>query len=259
MTGGIKVNDLSKAVFLGLQGALGGDGLEDIIDKIIFWDFHGTLAFNDYMFSKALYKVLIRNEDKTGIIIDDIKKKPLKGFPWQDYEKEYLYLAESSAWWKNAESIFIECYKELGISEEKGVIYAKQVRKELIKVDEFILYEDTVETLSYFKERGYTNVILSNHIPELPEIVNDLKLSSYFLECISSANVGYEKPNPKIYEYALGKYNKVKDIWMVGDSIIADVRGAENVGIKGVLVRSKREDGIKYYSSDLLGLKKIIK
>lgn len=229
------------------------------IDKIIFWDFHGTLAFNDYMFSKALYKVLIRNEAKTRIIIDDIKKKPMKGFPWQDHDKEYLHLTESSAWWENAENIFIECYKELGLSGEQAVIYAKQVRKEFIKVDEFILYEDTIETLSYFKEKGYTNIILSNHIPELPEIVDGLKLSSYFLECISSANVGYEKPNPKIYEYALEKYKKTKDVWMVGDSIIADVRGAENVGIKGVLVRSKRDDDIKYYSSNLRGLKEIIK
>jgi putative hydrolase of the HAD superfamily len=229
------------------------------IDKIIFWDFHGTLAFNDFMLSKALYKVLIRNEVKTEIIIEDIKKKSMKGFPWQDYEKEYLHLTESSAWWENAENIFIGCYKELGLSEEKAFIYAKQVRKELIKVDEFILYEDTIETLSYFKERGYANVILSNHIPELPDIVHSLKLSSYFLECISSANVGYEKPNLKIYEYALERYNKAKDIWMVGDSIIADVRGAEDVGIKGVLVRNKREDDIKYYSSNLLGLKEIIK
>jgi putative hydrolase of the HAD superfamily len=229
------------------------------MDKIIFWDFHGTLAFNDYMFSKALYKVLMRNEANTEIIIDHIKKKPMKGFPWQDYKRDYLHLTESSAWWENAENIFIECYKELGIHEEKAVKYVKEVRKELIKVDDFILYEDTIETLKYFKERGYTNVILSNHIPELPDIVDALGLSPYLLECISSANVGYEKPNSKIYKYALEKYNNPKEAWMVGDSFIADVKGAENVDIKGVLVRSKREEDVKYYASNLLGLKAIIK
>ena len=36
MTGEIKVNDLSKAVFLDLQGTLGGDGLGDIIDFQFF-------------------------------------------------------------------------------------------------------------------------------------------------------------------------------------------------------------------------------
>ncbi|MEG2289200.1 MAG: HAD-IA family hydrolase [Clostridium sp.] len=229
------------------------------MDKIIFWDFHGTLAFNDWMLSKAVYKVLINNGDNTGILIDDIKKKPMKGFPWQDHEKKYLHLTKNSAWWENAENIFAECYRQLGLGEEKAVKYAKEVRSELIKVDEFILFEDTIKTLRYFKERGYTNVILSNHIPELHDIVDGLGLTTYFSECISSANVGYEKPNPKIYEYALEKYNNPKDVWMVGDNIIADVRGAETVGIKAVLVRSEKEEGIKYHSHDLFGLIGIIK
>jgi putative hydrolase of the HAD superfamily len=227
--------------------------------KVLFWDFHGTLAYNDWMFSKALYKVLINNDTYTEITLDDFKKKPMMGFPWQDHEKEYLHLTQSSAWWKNSETIFIECYKSLGLEREKAIKYAKDVREELIKVDEFILYEDTIETLTYFKDKGYENIILSNHIPELPEIVEVLGLAPYLSDCISSANVGYEKPNPKIYQYALQKYKKYPEkIWMIGDSVHADVIGAESVGIKGVLVRSKRADSIKYYSDDLRGLKKII-
>ena len=229
------------------------------MNKIIFWDFQGTLAHNDWMFSKALYKVLIKNGTSTDISVEDFKKKPMKGFPWQDHEKEYIHLTDSSVWWKNAEQIFIECYQSLGLMEEIALKFAQQVREELIKIDDFILYEDTIETLNYFKERGFMNVILSNHIPELPQIVEGLGLSPYLLDCISSANVGYEKPNPKIYQYALEKYKYSKELWMVGDSIFADVRGAENVGIKGVLVRNKKEDNIEYYSSNLMGLKEIIK
>ncbi len=46
---------------------------------------------------------------------------------------------------------------------------------------------------------------------------------------------------------------------MVGDSILADVRGPEYVGIKAVLVRSNTEENVRYYSKDLLGVKEIIK
>jgi putative hydrolase of the HAD superfamily len=229
------------------------------MDKIIFWDFHGTLAYNDWMFSKALYKVIVKNEIDTKISIEDIKNKPMLGFPWQDCEKEYLHLTESSAWWKNAEDIFTKCCTELGFDKEKVGKYSKAVREELIKTDEFILYEDTIETLNYFKELGYINVILSNHIPELPSIVEGLGIDTYITECISSANIGYEKPNPKIYKYALEKYNNPKEVWMVGDSIMADVKGAEKVGIRGILVRGKSDEGIKYYSKDLMGLREIIK
>jgi putative hydrolase of the HAD superfamily len=170
------------------------------MDKIIFWDFQGTLAHNDWMFSKALYKVLVKNDANTEISIDDIKKKQMKGFPWQDHEKEYIHLTDSAAWWQNAENIFTECYKSLGFVEEKAVGFAKQVREELIKIDEFVLYEDTIETLNYFKEKGYDNIILSNHIPELPEIVEGIGLCSYIIDCISSANIGYEKPNPTLVQ-----------------------------------------------------------
>lgn len=45
---------------------------------------------------------------------------------------------------------------------------------------------------------------------------------------------------------------------MVGATILADVKGPESVGIKGILVRGKNGEGIKFYSSDLLGVKKLI-
>lgn len=231
----------------------------DFMDKVIFWDFQDTLAHNDWMVSKALYKVISKNETSLKLDIEDFKKKPLKGFPWQDYTKEYLHLTDSEAWWGNAENIFLNCYKELDIIEEKARNYAKMVREEFIKPEGFTLYEDTIETLKYFKEMGYSNIILSNHIPELPSIVNQLGLADYLVDCISSANVGYEKPNVKIYEHALKKHNYPKEVWMVGDSITSDVRGPQALGIKGVLVRREREAGVLYYSEDLLGVKEIIK
>lgn len=228
------------------------------MEKVLFWDFQGTLAYNDWMFSKALYKVLEDYEPNTNISIEDFKKKALIGFPWQEHENEYLHLTHSNNWWKYTENIFVDFYKEFNIIEEKAIYLANRVRNELIKVDEFILYEDTIEMLSYYKQRGFTNVILSNHIPELEDIVEKLGLKIYITYCISSANVGYEKPNIKIFKYALRKMQDPTEVWMIGDSIIADVNGAESIGIKGVLVRSKRDCTIKYYSGDLRGLKKII-
>lgn len=228
------------------------------MDKVLFWDFNGTLAYNDWMFSKALYKILVNNDPKTKISIDNFKSIPMVGFPWQDYKMEYLHLTERSAWWENVEGIFIDCYKSIGLENGKAVKYANEVREELIKVDEFILYDDAIDTLSYFKERGYQNIILSNHIPELPEIVEQLGLSLYLSGCISSANVGYEKPNPKIFYYALEKYNYPKETWMIGDSVVADIIGAKTVGMKSVLVRNNNIDSVEYYSNDLKGLKEII-
>lgn len=226
--------------------------------KILFWDFQGTLAHNDWMFSKALHTVLINNEPDSKIGIDKFKATPMIGFPWQDHKRDYLHLTKSEDWWKHAEEIFTKCYSSLGLQKEVALQYGKEVRAYFLKGEDFILYDDTLETLKYFKDKGYENIILSNHIPELPEIVEKLGLSLYVSDCLSSANIGYEKPNPKIFHYALEKYNYPEDVWMIGDSITADVMGAKAVGMKGILVRADNTDSVEYYSKDLRGVTKII-
>lgn len=228
------------------------------MDKVIFWDFQGTLAYNDWMISKALHKVLIDNQPDTQIKIEQLKKLKIKGIPWQNCEKDYSHLTGEGQWWKLVEGIFQESYKELFIDEHKAKEYARQAHYELAKPDEFKLYDDTVEILNYFKSEGWTNIILSNHIPDLPEIVESLGLNEYIYKCISSANVGFEKPNERIYELALKEAGSPKKVWMVGDTLLADVKGPERLGITGVLVRTDKVDDIAYYSEDLIGLKDII-
>lgn len=229
------------------------------MNKVIFWDFQGTLVYNDFMISKALHKVILQNEPDTEITIEQIKKMKIAGIPWQDYEKDYSQLTINGAWWKLVEKLFEETYKQLSIDECKTSYFARQAHMELAKPDEFTLYSDSIETLKYFKLNGWRNIILSNHIPELPYIAESLGLGKYVSDCISSANVGFEKPNIKIYEFALNKAEYPKNVWMVGDSLLADVNGPEKAGIKGVLVRSNEKiDDVEYYSKDLLGLKEII-
>lgn len=97
------------------------------------------------------------------------------------------------------------------------------------------------------------------HIPELPEIAESLGLGEYIELCITSARVGYEKPNPAIFRIALEAAGHPHEAWMVGDRIEADIRGAENCGIKAILVRREPEKPVKYSSRDLLGVLEIIK
>ncbi|MEW5866793.1 MAG: HAD hydrolase-like protein [Bacillota bacterium] len=41
------------------------------------------------------------------------------------------------------------------------------------------------------------------------------------------------------------------DVWMVGDNLVADVAGAEALGLPAILVRSPRRDDVRYYASNL--------
>ena len=228
------------------------------MDKVIFWDFQGTLAHNEYMISKAIYRVLCINEPSSQIDMEALKRLKISGLPWQKPEGNYEHLSGRVQWWIHVEEIFKETYKSLGFSEVKAEKYAKETHSELVKPDGFKLYDDTIDALNYFKLKGWRNIILSNHVPELPEIVASLGLSKYIELTISSANVGFEKPNPKIYEIAKEMAGFPKDMWMIGDSVLSDVNGPEKAGMKAVLVRSNKEEGIKYYTSNLKELKEII-
>jgi len=108
-------------------------------------------------------------------------------------------------------------------------------------------------------DKKYKNIILSNHIPELEEIVKGLGIDKYFIKIYSSGNIGYEKPNSKIYEYVLNdaKINTNECI-MIGDNYSSDIQGGTKVGIKSILVRSENKNNYEYYHKDLRNIIKKI-
>lgn len=226
--------------------------------KVIFWDFDGTLAHRPGMFRSSLRMVLDEHEKDHNIDDDSIGECLQSGFPWHEPEKDYLHLRDPEAWWDNLCKVFERAYIMNGIMPEKACVYAKEARKYLVDPELFSLYEDTLETLKYFKEGGYRNIILSNHIPELPEIAESLGLMEYIDICISSANVGFEKPNPMIFRKAIELADNPQEAWMVGDNLMADVRGAEAVGMKAILVRKLVNESVNYFSLDLKGTIKFI-
>ena len=74
---------------------------------------------------------------------------------------------------------------------------------------------------------------------------------------INSAEIGYEKPHPEIYNRALVKYGHADKLWMIGDNILADVLGAEQVGIKAILVR-RADTRAKHQFEDLYGVQEFL-
>ncbi|MCY1531186.1 Pyrimidine 5'-nucleotidase YjjG [compost metagenome] len=60
-------------------------------------------------------------------------------------------------------------------------------------------------------------------------------LNPYFKEVIISEDVGVNKPHPAIFEYALSKAKASKgESIMIGDSLEADIRGAQSFGLKAI-------------------------
>jgi putative hydrolase of the HAD superfamily len=78
---------------------------------------------------------------------------------------------------------------------------------------------------------------VSNWVWNLPELLHALDLVSHFDFIAASARIGFEKPHPRIFQWALQEADvDPAAVIHVGDHIDADVEGARGVGIDPVLI-----------------------
>lgn len=101
----------------------------------------------------------------------------------------------------------------------------------------FVIFPEVHEALSALREEGYRLAILSNWSWHLEQLCGALVVDRYFEEIVISSRVGYSKPHPGIFRYALERMRVPPDAAIhVGDNPIADVGGALGVGITPVLL-----------------------
>ena len=109
------------------------------------------------------------------------------------------------------------------------------------------LFLEVPAALDELRARHLIIGAVSNWVWSLPELLHSLELVSHFDFIAASARVGFEKPHPGIFRYALKEAGvRPSEVIHVGDHLDADVEGALKVGIAPVLIdrndRFKRED-----------------
>jgi FMN phosphatase YigB (HAD superfamily) len=103
-----------------------------------------------------------------------------------------------------------------------------------------VTFPDAPPALELLIEKGVRIGIVTN--AHQPMWMRDLELEQfglleYFPECrISAADAGYLKPHPHIFEHALNCLSvSAAETVFVGDNPVADIAGAQGVGLKAVL------------------------
>ncbi len=119
------------------------------------------------------------------------------------------------------------------------------------------LFDDTLPALQRLASLGWSHVVLSNHVPELPDILRYLGVENYLEAIFCSAQIGYEKPNPNAFRIVLAAYPEANPIWMIGDNPEADFAGARGNGMRAILAR-RPHPGIEPFALDLLKVEKIL-
>ena len=99
------------------------------------------------------------------------------------------------------------------------------------------VFPDVAPALAALQERGLVVGAVSNWVWQLPELLHALDLVKQFDFIAASSRIGFEKPHPEIFRWAL-EQAKVEpgEAIHVGDHLDADVAGALGVGIQPVLI-----------------------
>jgi HAD superfamily hydrolase (TIGR01549 family) len=125
---------------------------------------------------------------------------------------------------------------ELGLQPMPDAFY-RRLADLFMVTSHWHIFEDAYPALEELKARGLTVGAVSNWVWNLPELLHALDLVSHFDFIAASARIGFEKPHPRIFEWALNKADVPPEaVIHVGDHVDADVEGARGVGIDGVLI-----------------------
>ena len=207
--------------------------------RYIIWDFDGTLACRPGMWSGTLLEILHRELPDCTSTIEDIRPYMRTGFPWHSHEQPHNPIKSADEWWECLLPVFERAFREgaqLDANESQRL--ARQVRTAYVNPEAWELFADTIPCLEMLQAQGWRHLILSNHVPELPDIIEALGLAPFIAQVFNSAQTGFEKPHPEAFRSVLATIADATEIWMVGDNFSADVMGAQAIGLPAVLVRS---------------------
>ncbi len=136
---------------------------------------------------------------------------------------------------------YCEFVRELGVQE-----HAEQMAWELLQAGHSLfaanvasLYNDTVPTLQRLRDDGYKLAIVSNWDTPLDPLTERLGIAKYFdvITASHDTRVRSAKPDPHIFEYTLKAVGvSAEETVHVGDTYEADIIGAQEVGIRPILI-----------------------
>ncbi|MFL5822555.1 MAG: HAD family hydrolase [Solirubrobacteraceae bacterium] len=102
----------------------------------------------------------------------------------------------------------------------------------------FRVFDDVLPTLRALKDLGLRLIVVSNWDVSLPGVLDHLGLSASLAGVLTSAQAGFRKPHPAIFDLALRLAQaRAEEAIHVGDSLEEDVAGARAAGLEPVLIR----------------------
>jgi len=126
--------------------------------------------------------------------------------------------------------------KEAGIDPSPQLIAG--ILGKLLKLDlKLVLFADVMPALAHLRGLGLILGLISNVDRDITPICQGLGLSAMLQVVVTSQEVGFNKPQPEIFQAALKQTGvKPSEAIYVGDQHQIDVVGANAAGMRGILL-----------------------
>jgi putative hydrolase of the HAD superfamily len=219
----------------------------------LWWDFDGTLVSRPMMWSEVAIRLLDRHAPGHGVTRVVMDAEASRGMPWHRSDHAHPELSSPALWWEAVYRRYVEVFQTLGLPAVATAATFAELRGDILDAGRYVVFDDVVPALRRAAARGWRNLIVSNHVPELEALVSDLGLTPLFDSIVGSGVVGYEKPHRLLFEAALRRTGADRPIWMIGDNPSADCAPVCAMGNNAVLVRSTAVGTFERCADDLPG------
>jgi putative hydrolase of the HAD superfamily len=219
----------------------------------VVYDFHRTLALppGGTIWRRALLEALA----KRGVSADEAELGRVlnASFPWETPEERREHATQEVA-----RGYFAQLLTTAAIAGGAEPAIAQAAGAEayatIIRPESHLPYPETRAVLDEVDSLGLRQLVLSNHVWELPEICRAHGLLPPLADVLTSARLGVEKPHPESYGAAIAAAGCAPgEILFVGDTYEADVAGPERAGMQALLVR-RPHPAARRYADDLTGV-----
>lgn len=191
--------------------------------------------------------------DAGGVLFDTVKKGEdrvhhilaERGFERQDVQtaigKAKMLELPFITNWEEEERYFKRYYEV--IADEMG---ARELAPELFYFCHYArhceMFMEVKAVLEKLKAKHYRLAVISNAVPSMDWVFDQLGLRKYFERIILSSTVNKVKPSEAIYRYALEEMNIRPEEAVFVDDLIENIQGAERIGMKALHLQRKKQD-----------------
>ena len=179
------------------------------------------------------------------------------GDKWEDFANYWRTTQLEYTWLRSLMNRHKDFWKITEDSLDKSMKFFKidnSMRNDLLDLYKVLSpFSEVKETLNKLKKKDFKLAILSNGTPSLlGNLVKNNNLENIFDDIFSIEEVGIFKPDSKVYELPVNKYNIKKDEILFLSANTWDVSGGGNYGFNSVWVNRNKNifDNLDYQPLD---------